>query len=86
MDGISYAKTKTRQRFRSVRLQMITTRAWLARVSAYAKRHHITRSEAIRWLVDLATASPRSARASKASASAKIGRRYCIASRNLVRS
>ena len=35
----------------SVPLHIIVTRAWKARVTAYAKRHRITTSEAIRLLV-----------------------------------
>ena len=35
----------------SVPLHIIVTRAWKTRVTAYAKRHRITSSEAIRLLV-----------------------------------
>jgi len=35
---------------KSIRLQMITTQAWLDRVVAYAKKNNMTQSEAIRTL------------------------------------
>jgi hypothetical protein len=39
---------------KSIRLQMIVTRAWLARVNAYAAKNHMTQSQAIRVLIDQA--------------------------------
>lgn len=43
---------------KSTSLNMIVTRAWMARVTAYAKRQKITRSEAIRRLVDVGVGAP----------------------------
>ena len=41
----------------SFRMTMIVTKAWLARVDIYAKRNRITRSQAIRILVDQSLAA-----------------------------
>jgi hypothetical protein len=52
------AKARLDPNSESFHMHMIVTQAWVARVSAYAKRHGINRSQAIRLLIDEALVSP----------------------------
>ena len=51
-------RRKLDEKSETIRIQMVATRAWTSRVDQYAKKHKMSRSEAIRAIVEEVLGDP----------------------------
>ena len=57
-EGQPLGRRKLDEKSETIRIQMVATRDWTTRVDRYANKHNMSRSEAIRAIVEEALGNP----------------------------